>query len=142
MGYEHNDIATKNRMMSGLGEELMGYEHNDIVTVDVMNKAIEEGGGGGDFSTAEVTIVNNGSAEYEGHITYITTFPWGDEALDDYLSLAAGNSDTYTCVLYKGESIISVDSLNWSVTVEGDAEFAHNMVTITGNCTITLTDAN
>lgn len=54
MAFEHNDIATKNRLMSGLGEELMGYEHNDIVTVDRMNEAIAEGGGGGGGSSADV----------------------------------------------------------------------------------------
>lgn len=46
MAFERNDIVNKNRLLGELGEELMGYEHNDIVTVDVMNKAIEEGGGG------------------------------------------------------------------------------------------------
>ena len=47
MAFERNDIVNKTRLAGELGEELMGYEHNDIVTVDVMNKAIEEGGGGG-----------------------------------------------------------------------------------------------
>ena len=47
MAFERNDIVNKTRLMGELGEELMGYEHNDIVTMDVMNKAIEEGGGGG-----------------------------------------------------------------------------------------------
>ena len=49
MGFERNDVVFKNRLREALNEEnTMGFEHNDIVTVDVMNKAIAEGGGGGD----------------------------------------------------------------------------------------------
>lgn len=100
----------------------------------------ESGGGGGssDFSTAQVTIVNNGSAEYEGTAVYIGSSPFG-EVLDSVFYVDAGNSDTLTCVLYKGQALLSVNG--WSVTLEGDAEADNNLVYITGDCTITLTDA-
>ena len=58
MGFEHNDVVFKNRLREALNEETnMGFEHNDIVTMDVMNAAIAEGGGG-DVSTATVTLVH------------------------------------------------------------------------------------
>lgn len=76
MAYEHNDIATKNRLMSGLGEELMGYEHNDIVTVDVMEKAIAEGGGGGGGESV-TWILDNATATVafdEGYEAYAAIY--------------------------------------------------------------------
>lgn len=137
MAFEHNDIATKNRLMSGLGEELMGYEHNDIVTTDVMNKAIEEGGGGGgDFSIAQVTVVNNSS---ESRTVYSAFIQDGDIINDLYVD--TGDSVTCTDVLYMGVAHFAAEGV--TVTLEGDAEFDEvlQMVKITGDCTITLTDA-
>ena len=135
----NNDIVTKARLNAALGTEgNMGFEHNDIVTVDKMNEAIAEGGGG-DFSTAEVTVVNNGSDEYVGYSPHIETFPGtGEEVIVGEIILGAGESGTYTCVLYKGMAIFDV--YNLSATLEGDAESLGAQVKITGNCTITLTN--
>lgn len=138
----NNDIVTKARLNAALGTEgNMGFEHNDIVTVDKMNEAIEEGGGGGggDFSTAEVTVVKNGSDEFVGYIPHIETFPGtGEGTIAGEIILGAGESGTYTCVLYKGMTNFGV--YNLSATLEGDAESLGDIVKITGNCTITLTD--
>lgn len=97
------------------------------------------GGGGGDFSTAEVTVVYNGSDEYIGYTPHIETFPGtGEEVITGEIILGAGESGIYTCVLYKGVTLLDVYGL--SATLEGDAESLGDIVKITGNCTITLAD--
>lgn len=132
MAYEHNDIATKNRLMSGLGEEIMGFEHNDIVTVDVMEKAIAAGGGGGDLTTAQVTTVGDppidliicDDAEGQTGITYV----------------GVPGSGTYSVPLYKGVAHAfpndgSIDDFSVTGSIEIDAE--NTTIIITGDGTIT-----
>lgn len=126
----------------GLEAEPLNVTENGTYTADegkAFNPVtVNVSGGSSDFSTAQVTIVNNGSAECEGSAVYIASYPSG-ELLDSVFYVDAGNSDTLTCVLYKGLTPLDVNG--WQVTVEGDAEIDGFFVIITGNCTITLTDA-
>ena len=142
MAFERNDIVNKTRLMGELGEELMGYEHNDIVTVDKMNEAIAEGGGG-DLTTAQVTLVDNTANGITVYVPYI------DEDVD-YHTLATvypcgSDTSTITCVLYKGEAELDLPSdiaEPITITVTGDAEVGGGgtYVAIYGDCTITFDD--
>lgn len=139
MAFERNDIVNKTRLMGELGEELMGYEHNDIVTVDVMNKAIEEGGGGGDFSTATVTVIGHDGTEgfYFGFLPVLA----GDE-IGTYSQYCEGNTQTYTIALYKGAAKIFIlgnimDSTG-DISVLDDGGAATGNAIVTGDCSITI----
>lgn len=113
MAFEHNDIATKNRLMSGLGEELMGFEHNDIVTVDVMNKAIEEGGGGGGETIT--WLIEDVAVEAEYNETYDA-----EGALFDFSDVL----DEATFVsTFSGKTLVSVLD---GVKVEAPGYVAHD----------------
>ena len=96
-----------------------------------------EGGGGGssDFSTAEVTIVNNtgdgtsfdGAIIKNGNININTRLDEGTNIL--------------TLVLYKGVSYCGTYDIDMSTAViTGDAEYTSedNCYIITGDCTITI----
>lgn len=141
MAFERNDIVNKTRLAGELGEELMGYEHNDIVTVDVMNKAIEEGGGGGDFTTAQVTLICNASDEVTVNLAMAVDAepPFiPNSETNCYLILGNGDELTKTAVLYKGYCNCQFDGAS-ALSGEGDVTIIHNTgATITGDCTITI----
>lgn len=143
----NNDIVTKARLNAALGTEgNMGFEHNDIVTVDVMNKAIEEGGGGGGadgIKTAKVTLIVNagtGSALLNGG---------GSVFLSEYgvrtrAGAAAGNTVELTAILTDVEGVYSAFYFIYgsNPVVTGDGELSENgdeiAVIVNGDCTITV----
>ena len=153
MAFEHNDIATKTRLMAALEESNMGFEHNDIVTIDVMNKAIAEGGGGGGIDAKSVHLVSTtGDAVFNLYgIRY-------DEVLsanvidylvaldEDHWSMEAyetGVMDkTMNCILFAPSGSFSANG--GTLTVSGDAEITDYdaeygyTVSVTGDCTLTL----
>lgn len=113
--------ATENKVYQKDGEVY------NKVTVNV------EGGGGGDFSTAEVTITNTAENSYI-YLTY-GAFVEDGELFTEY-SVATGTS-TATLVLYKGSQLIliSADSIT-STTGDITGDLIDGF-TITGDCTIT-----
>lgn len=144
MAYERNDIVNKTRLAGELGEELMGYEHNDIVTVDVMNKAIAEGGGGGgDFNVANVTV-RTGEDQFfaveaikdEGGNDY--TSIWESEDGFNVSAMRSEGGETIFKLWYHGDSV-DVAPYNVVESVTGDAVYdsGTGLITITGDCTIT-----
>lgn len=112
-------------------------ENGDVDVTNYATASVEVSGGSSDFSTAQMTIVNNGGTECEGSCTYITTNPMFEEALDSYVWVDAGDTETFEVVLYKNKTFISFDGFNASVT--GGAELDGDLIRITGDCTITLT---
>ena len=94
------------------------------------------GGGGGDFTTAEVTVTINEGAEgtmempivYDGEYSALLT-----------LVPEIGTS-TYTVPLFKGEADISVISQSVSITTTGNIEYVSldGYIAVTGNGTITV----
>ena len=165
MAFEHNDIATKNRLMSGLGEELMGFEHNDIVTMDVMNKAIEEGGGGGETGTKWSVIVNavpmestkltaeRLEREDDGGVI-LDAIPFYNGVPFYSLNLPADNGLTDTEIDfhiydgYTGDAPITIKvyyNASYTAEVTGNITATHDeydfIFTITGDGTITITAA-
>lgn len=96
MAYEHNDIATKNRLRAALGEENMGFEHNDIVTTDVMNAAIAGGGGGGDITwlieNAQATVALDADLE-----EYVAIFQFPESVTpENYYEVFSGKNVVMT----------------------------------------------
>lgn len=147
MAFERNDIVNKNRLMSGLGEELMGYEHNDIVTVDVMNKAIEEGGGGGgDITEASVTVTNSAPNSFTIYAPMYISNEEFEIAIPLY---EVGSDDTVqvNVMLYKGMAVaefIDSNETAFEFAVTGECEVDEenaNTVKIMGAGTITVTVA-
>lgn len=92
----------------------------------------QSGGGESDFSTAEVTIINNSSTTYNPNLAIIE-----DDTLKTTGNITKQNSATFNEVLlYKGSRSFVVALL--TPTVEGNASVSGNTVTITGDCTITV----
>ena len=149
MAFERNDIVNKTRLAGELGEELMGYEHNDIVTVDVMNKAIEEGGGDGggssDLTTATVTSINNTGATLKCTMPYVYDASddedeeaWSGSGGDVYFKIG---TMTTTAILYKGKCLIYLLSEGNTIAISGNIEDdGGGYYIITGDCTITISE--
>lgn len=106
---------------------------------EVYNKVtvnVEGGGGGGDFSTAEVTFVEDstsaeGSSEPEGLVAIITDRQ-GNELIG-WLDTLSPDGETATMVLYKGHSYGYLSSVT---SVSGDVINDSGDLDITGDCTI------
>lgn len=140
MAYEHNNIATRSKLLSALGEGgSMGYEHDDIVTVDVMNEAIGGGGGGTHFSDAAVTFNISG----DGTVVLSDIYFWagGQLMYQDSMPLPKeASGETFYTLLVDGSAVVGcepgegVTSIN--VTTSGDATYYNDEITINGDCTI------
>lgn len=107
----------------------------DIVTA----RKLSGGGGGGgssDFSTAQVTVVNNTEEPING--IYVSVFDTPFPAVVPMNMLSLG-SRTYNVPLYKGTCYWSIDSYA-NVSVSGDIEWdsENRAALITGDCTITI----
>ena len=113
---------------------------------NLLGEQLTEGGGSGgggssDFSTAEVTIVNNGS------VSRTLDIPSCFESTESPLGLpfinyqtqpvASGESATFKVALYKGTAM-----LNSKLSFETSGNITHNdtynIYLITGDCTITI----
>ena len=103
------------------------YDVKDIDSVDV-----EVSGGGGDFSTAEVQVTFAGRG-------LSLVVPIASDGDSSYSSSGIYQSGTYQVILYKGTAWAEVWGHYSSITVSGDAEVGEEAVTITGDCSITIT---
>ena len=97
-----------------------------------------------DFSTAEVTIVNNTTTD----VNIYMPVQFDDEE-EDYSFLtytayvAEGETLTVTTILYKGLTVAYLfNSELFNVSVLGNVEYVSPNFNITGDCTITITAAN
>ena len=101
-----------------------------------------EGGGSSDFSTAEVTVVNNTS--YDGVLGYGATvfeengYYEGMPALTQAeLYIEPNSTMTYTMALYKGNAILSLR--NTASSISGNiTQIDGSLYMVTGDCTITI----
>lgn len=88
-------------------------------------------GASSDFSTASMTIIDNGVGNA---VIYPSVETVGDF---DICVANQGNSGTHPVVLYKGKAGVLVHAD--SHTLSGDAtDIGEGMVLVTGDCTITL----
>ena len=103
----------------------------------VVNVNVEGGGGSSDFSTAEVTVINNTGELIDGR--YVSVVDTPISTVRPMNTLSFNSSRTYIVPLYKG-------SCNWAfdgtanVSVSGDIEWnsENRTALITGDCTITI----
>lgn len=105
----------------------------------------QSGGGESDFSTAEVTVINNSSSEL-----YTPKLVWhDDEQLFAGFDLDPHSETTFKVVLYKGQqaldnlfkgSQVIVDGTGIAVTgdIENRSDESEVYIVITGNGTITI----
>lgn len=129
----NKDLTLKNLKVSEngtYGESGVAYSS---VEVDV------NGGSGGDsdFSTIEVTVTT-GSTETE-YLMLIPIINTESNCSDAIVRFGGQLNEHLIVPLYKGKAFANVNG-QYSVTVTGDAEFDDEeyIVTITGNCTISL----
>ena len=114
----------------------------DIAQYALADVNVEGGGGSSDFSTAEVTIINNrvgeGIVKFELPNLYEED---GDEWLTSSVISYNENTTTMTPVLYKGIAnalFYSEPSASITVTATGNITIDNGTCTITGNGTITI----
>lgn len=93
------------------------------------------GGGGGDFSTCEVTIINNMEdfTPFDGTIIK-------NDTLQSNANIEVGET-TLTVVLYKNSSYVGLYDIDMSTAItSGDVEFDtdEDCFLVTGNGTITI----
>lgn len=121
---------TENNTYNAADEGANGYSS---VTVNV-----EGGGGGGssDFTTAEVTIASELDSWMIG-----STMPMVDETglATDITYSNNYNPSPFLIALYKGSTIASIyNDDNHTIVVSGGATYEDGVITITGDCTITI----
>lgn len=136
--------ATKlNNIESGVQSVSNSYTpttwvNGDIITAVKLNN-IEQGianagGGSSDFSTAQVTITFGAGVESLG--LFGGAFIWED-SLSSFVEVE--ESCVIQVVLYKGStSQVEVAANEKTVTVTGGLQYANEILTITGDGTITI----
>lgn len=100
----------------------------------VLPKTGGGGGGSSDFSTAEVTVINNTNAPVKVNAPLVIVN--GEYKFSDFSTLVEPGTVILNVVLYFGEGTSFVDEGN--VSVSGDAELDEGYIIITGDCTITI----
>ena len=110
---------------------------------EVYNKVtvnVEGGGGSSDFSTAEVTVVNNFTDQEI--FTYLPNI--ANDILSTTSNTAEEQTEIYTVVLYKGSVKIAGTGFGRTVETSGDASYdsENDILTITGNCTVTYSEGS
>jgi len=138
--WESGDVVTASKLNSleqAVGELNMSYTPNnwtdgDVLSAAKMNaleQAVASGGGGGDFSTATLTTVNQ---DYELLIPTLIIDP--SYELEGSYSATEGSSP-HTVILYKGKAYLGLsDVLSTSGAISLDS--ATGLYVITGDCTV------
>jgi hypothetical protein len=130
--------------MTKLGDYVLsGQEINSNVVKSIDEVGSEGGGGSSDFSTAEVTIINN-APEVNADMGAPCLLP--DRNVSGTLNIGETN-DTYDVILYNDGCYLSMGDADPgnTYTPSGNAEiittqpFGIKMLHITGDCTITIT---
>lgn len=94
-------------------------------------------GGGGDFSTAEITIINNSAMPTTLHIPNadeLTGTPFAPSCMSD-VYLSANETATFKGILYKGKLMIPYSP---NITASGNVEISSGMIIISGDCTLNV----
>lgn len=109
---------------------------------NLLGEQLTEGGGGGDFSTATVTISDVNKMGWCFAAPLIAIEPSRDfpEAFP-YIehTFFSDTTDARTIVLYKGVAIIDIVSdEGGTLSVAGNAVLGNGSIKVTGDCTITI----
>lgn len=120
-------------------------ESTDGVITSVKNNGEDIGGGGeSDFSTAEVTTINNTVNFYPTSLSEVLEDDEFQEGFPSSLYPVNANvgTETHNCVLYKGHAVaMLVLDLGNNISVSGNIEKISDndeVYLITGDCTITI----
>lgn len=136
------NLSSIERGVSAVAEEYTPttWANGNTVTAAGLNN-IEQGianasGGSSDFSTAQVTVVQETLGTVALPVKYV------DGATEGIIATVPNNDNTV--VLYKGLAIGSVldDGLNVSVSGNADYDSLTGQIFITGDCTITMSDSS
>lgn len=93
---------------------------------------VEGGGGSSDFSTAEVTVVNNAGTETARGLLMTIIIE-----RTNMLTVYGVPSGIYTVPIFKG-ALNTAYLGDGTAIVSGNAEYDDGDITITGDCTITI----
>lgn len=129
------------------------WANGNIVTAAGLNNIeqgiVNAGSSSSDFSTATVTVINNGAQQMGIGVAYRQTAPSEAPFQGDYLITDAyadpNESVTVEAILIDGRAIAHLlqGDIDTQVTVEGNAQVVFGNVTlITGDCTITISDSS
>ena len=110
----------------------------DLYDVAVARKLSSGGGGGSsDFSTAEVTFINNTYDPVQVSIPFINgNYSYGQET--DEGSFVSSGTSTKSVIVYKNGAVVGVFGKGLDVQVSGSATYEEPDIIITGDCTITI----
>ena len=138
-------MAVKNYGIHDKWTDLDKLNNVDIKSVDGVIESVkingEEAGGGGssDFSTARVTVVNNYTKSVDIYVALADSEYLHSDTLTN---LEPNRTATITAILYKGAAFATITPTvitdAFSVETEGDADADGGDVSITGDCTITI----
>lgn len=120
--------------------------HKALIANEIFGDGGSGGGGSSDFSTAEVTVVNNSSKTYNFYGVFIDNNALCLGFNIDAMSLSGATEKEVQLVLYSSESPeVGVSDTGGdppsNVVTTGNASYEDGYITITGNCTITITNA-
>lgn len=105
----------------------------------------EPTGGSSDFSTVEVTFVNNSALRFDFSIPNIVDEEEETAALGNIDSAGIGSGVTINVILYKGYCLAALNMISQGtpvVALSGDiSDLGNSNYLITGDCTITLSDS-
>lgn len=152
--WESTDVVTATRMNTleqAVGDMNMSYTPNtwsdgDILSAEKMNaleQAVASGGGGSsDFTTAEVTIINDSNND---NLSFYGSVCLEADALGEgspamaypYMMLPKSDTVTFNVALYKGTACLLFDDLS-AISITGDIVEMFGMLIVTGDCTITI----
>lgn len=154
--YTASDVRDKEtfrqKLLTGLSQE---YTQDDIKQTDLFRdkvvtglSGLASGGGGGDFSTAEVTIDNSNNSKGYPEIYGSTVGQVNIGGLPptyEYSSrpdiFPSNAVQTYTVILYKGKAMIRIPDptgIGYNVTTSGNITSSSSGYIVTGDCTITI----
>lgn len=113
-----------------------------VVDEDTGEVICESGGGESDFTTAQITVINNASGGVALNVARVNT---EDEASGPRLQIDPSNTYTLDIILYKGAAIylFSDDESAHAYELAGDIEpspLGSSAGTIRGNGTITISN--
>ena len=121
-----------------------GYEEKPWwpYVLDLQQKIDAGGGGGGssDFSTAQVTVVNNANIDITVQTPYYVEAEGEAPAYScGAITVEASSDIILNIVMYKGTSLMFADSGNFTVSGDG-LEVMGGAIGISGNGTVTFTN--
>lgn len=130
--------------VTGISKGAFAEHREDMYFDEVLIDDEPAGSGGGDFSTAQVEIINRSGNGFQGFIQMVCVL--SEEGYPDYLGfpmvqIQRNNSQTFTAVLYQDETMFYLTDANFEV--EGNAALDdYGGAVITGDCKITITRLN